>query len=265
MKAIDDLLKMLDQIIIIVNLVSIVYGAGTCFFGFKFFRVQIAVAGFLNGGVFGYILGYIMGSETMAVLCGLIMGVLFCLAAFKLYKFSVFLCTFGLTAVGVAVLIGDFNVLPVLAGLIVGVISIFMVQPVIIISTGISGGLLVGSSLASMIGLKPLFTILGLALGAAGVFFQWKDNSDDPESVQLPAPLASGGAAVAEKAKQLGGGVKQAASKAIASDTAQELRKKTQELGASAKQAMGGANCPHCGQSVPQNSNFCRSCGKPTK
>ncbi len=267
MKAFDDLLAMLDKIILIINLFSLVYGAGTCFFGFKFFRVQIAVAGFLNGGAVGYILGYIMGdgSKGVAVICGLIMALVFCFAAFKLYKFSVFLCTFGLTAVGLSALMGDFNGLAVVGGLIVGVVSIFLVQPVIIITTGMSGGLLVGSTLGSMIGLKPIFTILGFLMGAAGVFFQWKDNSDDPDSIQLPAPLQAGGAVVAEKAKQLGGTMKEAAGKAYASDTAQELRKKTQEVGASAKQAVSGAPCPHCGQSVSKNSNFCRGCGKAVK
>lgn len=276
MEAINDLIATLEKVRLVLNFFSIFYGVGTCFLGFKFFRVQIAVVGFLNGGSLGYILGYIMGdgSEFVAIVCTLIVGGLYCLVAYKLYLFSVFVCTFGLGTIGLGVLStlfgGEFfSILTVVGGVIVGVMAIFLVKPVIIVTTGLVGGLLVGSSLGGVIGLSTFFLVLGLLLGAVGVFFQWKDNSDDPNSIKLPQPIVAGAAVVAEKAKQLGDGMKETVGKVMASEKDQELQEKTQEktqeIATTTTENLSPVSCPHCGETVKKESNFCRSCGKSTE
>lgn len=217
----------------------------------------------------------------MGVIVGFLFG-LFCgWLAFKLYLFSVFINSFFLTTVGLTVLNivngASFEraVTPtcIVGGLIVGVLAIILVKPVLIITTGMSGGLMTGGMALNLIGLGKLGAIAGLVLGGLGVYFQFREDKIELGELSVEEDGATFGAA-GDKLKAFGGKMKDAAANAASSDAAANLKAKAQNVasgvGAAASSAAssassaasGGSKCPHCQKSMAANATFCSGCGK---
>ncbi len=265
----EQFMGMLEQIMVILSLISIAFGICSCFFGFKLFKFQVAVIGFVMGGSTGYILALLTsGEKGVALFGGLIMGILGAFIAYKCYLFSVFLSSFFLGTIGIGGVLGlvgmePFTSLSVMGGLAVAVASLFLAKPVIIISTGMGGGFAVSDSLSLLLGMDFLFTLLGIALGVCGVIFQFRQEKiANGESVKDYGPAMGDFGA---KAAAVGSGVKTAATNAYTSDTAVQMREKAKEVSSSAVNAVQsrvtGKQCPNCGKNLTGSSAFCGGCG----
>lgn len=303
-----DIIEFMDDLGTFMVMVVMLYGATVCFFGYKLFRFQVAFLGFLVGAILGYGGGFLgSGEETVAALTALVLGILGGWLAYTFYLLSVFLNNFALSTFGLGVLAGlnggdVFSEITVVGGLIVGVLSLFFVKPIIIITTGLSGGLTTGASIATLLGMGKFGILLGVIMGSFGVFFQFKNESkgvhtqgQHPDSTPNPENTSPSMGEMAQKAKEMGSNVKQAATTAYTSDTANNLRQKAKEVGGNVKQAANQAytsdtannlrqkakevqasatnaiqshtstQCPHCGKAISGNSAFCGGCGNPVQ
>ena len=132
-------------------IVTGIVGLLICFFGLKLIRLQAALVGFLMGALIGIGVAWTAGISglTFAIVvfaCGAVLAAL----SFFLYKFGVF-CVVFCVCLGMGVQIADpQSTLPlviVLAiALILAIVAVIFVEPVIIICTGISGGVTAGIS-----------------------------------------------------------------------------------------------------------------------
>ena len=146
-----------------------IVGLLICFFGLKLIRLQAALVGFLMGALIGIGVAWTAGISglTFAIVvfaCGAVLAAL----SFFLYKFGVF-CVVFCVCLGMGVQIADpQSTLPlviVLAiALILAIVAVIFVEPVIIICTGISGGVTAGISAAAAMGLEGIWP--GYAIGA---------------------------------------------------------------------------------------------------
>ena len=146
-----------------------IVGLLICFFGLKLIRLQAALVGFLMGALIGIGVAWTAGISglTFAIVvfaCGAVLAAL----SFFLYKFGVF-CVVFCVCLGMGVQIADpQSTLPlviVLAiALILALVAVIFVEPVIIICTGISGGVTAGISAAAAMGLEGIWP--GYAIGA---------------------------------------------------------------------------------------------------
>lgn len=150
-------------------IVTGIVGLLICFFGLKLIRLQAALVGFLMGALIGIGVAWTAGISglTFAIVvfaCGAVLAAL----SFFLYKFGVF-CVVFCVCLGMGVQIADpQSTLPlviVLAiTLILAIVAVIFVEPVIIICTGISGGVTAGISAAAAMGLEGIWP--GYAIGA---------------------------------------------------------------------------------------------------
>ena len=150
-------------------IVTGIVGLLICFFGLKLIRLQAALVGFLMGALIGIGVAWTAGISglTFAIVvfaCGAVLAAL----SFFLYKFGVF-CVVFCVCLGMGVQIADpQSTLPlviVLAiALILAIVAVIFVEPVIIICTGISGGVTAGISAAAAMGLEGIWP--GYAIGA---------------------------------------------------------------------------------------------------
>lgn len=172
--------------------VALIVGGLQCFFGYKLFRAMTAIIGFIVGGVIGAVVGGITAGETGAIIGLLALGILGALLAYSLYKLGVFVICFGAGAmVGVMLLMMmNDRIEPALVGvcgLILGIVGVVLTKPVIILSTGIGGGMSMGVALSTLLEGSEAGIILGVILAAVGVFLQFyldKKNggSDAPDA-----------------------------------------------------------------------------------
>ena len=171
--------------------VALVVGAMQCFFGYKLFRAMTAIIGFIVGGVIGAFLGVAMAGQSGAILGLLVLGVLGALLAYALYQLGVFIVCFGAGAmVGLmlATMMGstDSNgtlTFMIFCGLILGVVGIILTKPIIILSTGIGGGMSMGFALGTLID-ETAGLVLGVILSVIGVcvqFYLEKEKSANGE------------------------------------------------------------------------------------
>lgn len=141
-----------------VLIITIAIGLIIGFFGLKLVRVWAAFMGFLLGAAAG---GGIASAADLSemtsvgVMLGgaLLMAVLACI----FYKVGIFFYMIFLVT-GLCVLITRMSTLPVLGislafGLIIAIITVKVFDPLVIIVTSISGGLMAGSAAVSMVGL----------------------------------------------------------------------------------------------------------------
>ena len=150
-------------------IVTGIVGLLICFFGLKLIRLQAALVGFLMGALIGIGVAWTAGISglTFAIVvfaCGAVLAAL----SFFLYKFGVF-CVVFCVCLGMGVQIADPQstlplVIVLVIALILAIVAVIFVEPVIIICTGISGGVTAGISAAAAMGLEGIWP--GYAIGA---------------------------------------------------------------------------------------------------
>lgn len=163
---------------------AIVIGFLFCFFGLKLVRVWGAIIGLLVGAGAGFAIASMFPLETVAVnAIAVAAGVIFAVLGAWLYKVGSLFVGWAAGASVSAVIIrpSDWKLLLVCAviGLIVGIISLIFAEPVLIIVTGIYGGMVAGYAAAALISLKQTFImiIIQVVLVILGIVIQFAMES----------------------------------------------------------------------------------------
>lgn len=164
---------------------SVVIGLLICFFGLKLVKVLGALVGFLLGAGIGAAAGLMFGLSGPAFAgvvlgAGIVCGVI----SWFLYKLGVFLLIFAET-MGIVLGIGGADSIPVLiaaivGGLILAILAIRFIEPIVIVITGISGGLAAGNSAAQLMGLTAGMwsgLVLGIVAAVIGIGVQFMMHS----------------------------------------------------------------------------------------
>ena len=157
------------------TLLTVLLALADCFLGFQLSKFWISLAGFVLGAAL---------EGWLFLLCLLLLGAAGALLAYRIYRGGVFLLCF-LAAFG-----GIYALIPTpwvgalagcAAGLLAGVLSLKLLRPALILSTGIGGGLCAGAGLLPLLGLEnPLWGLLaGIALAIAGVAVQFHTTSEE--------------------------------------------------------------------------------------
>ena len=158
-----------------------------CFLGYKITKVIVAICGFLLGITAGAAIGGALDISVLVIPLALILGVVFAIVAYKIYKVGIFLMTFfwaGLFAMGFAFGLSGQKldepvvllIIGVIVGIIAGVIAVILTKPMLIITTSFNYGMLSGAFLAMAINHIGLALPLGLAFTVAGLVVQIKTN-----------------------------------------------------------------------------------------
>ena len=182
------------------GIVLLLWGLANAFFGYKIFKVVLAITGFFTGmlllpAVVGLLLFFspdISEGSLIAlmVLLGLAGGVIGAVLAVLLYKVGVFFSVGMMSFIVVFVIVQQAEIALVL-GIICGIAGVILDKYVIIVSTGLSGGSLMGAGFGMITSNFGAFLIvIGLIFGICGIVFQvWMER-------RKPAAVAAASAAV---------------------------------------------------------------------
>ena len=187
--------NVIQQVTGILGAVAIVIGALECYFGYKIFKIQVAIIGFLLGfaiGVFGA--GILADSPGLGILAGIILGVLFVVLSLKVYFAGVFLFV-GSMGFLIGFLTSQNVWFGVILGVTFGVLGAFAAKHIIIISTSLSGGVLMGVGLSGLIGSNILAVIIigSTIFAATGLYVQYKmDRKNNKNTAVPPQPVLQG-------------------------------------------------------------------------
>ncbi len=157
--------------------ISLVIGAVECFAGFKIMKAMLAVWGFFIGAMLGVVIGVATESTVLGFIMVLFLGVGLAILAYKLYLAGIFILTAFLIGIAFYVIFENI-VVSILFGIGVGVLAIFFVKPVVIISTSFSGAGIILSSAYLMMDLgmnaNPIVTaILWIPIALTGIAVQY--------------------------------------------------------------------------------------------
>ncbi|ERI98562.1 MULTISPECIES: hypothetical protein [Eubacteriales] len=164
---------------------TVLLALADCFLGFKLSKFWISLAGFVLGAALGGWLAALLSIEGWLLLLPiLLLGVVGALLAYRVYRGGVFLLCFLTAFFGIYSLISipwAGALAGCTAGLLAGGLSLKLLRPALILSTGIGGGLCAGAGLLPLLGLKnPLWGLLaGIALAISGVAVQFHTTSEE--------------------------------------------------------------------------------------
>jgi hypothetical protein len=123
----------------------VAWGVLDCFYGYRLFKITLAVVGAVAGGVFGQAAGTALGLGPAGEIGGLIVGALLGGGlAFLLFLVGVFLAGFGFGAAIGILLLANFNhMVALLSSLVLGVIggiaAVKIQRVLLILSTALLG------------------------------------------------------------------------------------------------------------------------------
>lgn len=138
------------------NIIAIVFGLVACFYGYKAFRVWLALAGLLFGAQLGYYLGGLIGEQPWPIIGAIAVGLVICLLSYFLYRLgavligallggmftSVVLSAFGITALPWMMLVG---------AVVVAFIAGVFLRQFIIIGSAFQGSYLIVAGVFALI------------------------------------------------------------------------------------------------------------------
>lgn len=201
-ESMDMALEPISNFLPVISAFFVIFSALECFFGYKLFRIQTAIIGFLVGGIIGLIAGAIIGGGWTGAWIGFfVVGVLGAWLSFKLYKLAVFIGGFfwgGLIGLVIGLAIGNSEVATLLIplfGIALGVLGVILTKPIIMISTGLGGGIAIGEFFSMNLGSRGLGIFLGAMIGLLGIFLQfWMDKEASAKPLQSAAIPEKAGA-----------------------------------------------------------------------
>lgn len=168
--------------VIITGVIAIALGLLESFLGYRIFKVQVAIVGFLAGFSIGMsAFGAAFGILWLSISLGVLLGVLLAWLAVKIYKAGVFLLVGAFAYLTALVFVPNFWFALIVA-VLVGLLGVFLTKPVIIISTAFGGGgiaagglsmLIWGSPQAGPFWLQPAVVVV---LGILGLIVQFRAN-----------------------------------------------------------------------------------------
>lgn len=161
-------------------IVVLVIGLVNCFFGLKIVRVWSALIGLIIGFLAGYVAAGVLELDTtVQLIIALVLGVVFAaLGAFWYRCGAFFVCFVFGTALAMNIFNSDELILILICvgiGLVLALVAQFFLAPLIILVTGIHGGLVAGDSIAVIagFGIAWLGLAIGVALAVIGVIVQF--------------------------------------------------------------------------------------------
>ena len=158
--------------------ILLVFGAILCFLGYKFFKVQIAIFGFLAGFIIGVVgISVILANPVIGIAVGIVGGVLFALLALKFYRVGVFLIVGALGFQTMYLLLQNIP-LSILLGIILGIIGAILTRHMIIIITAVAGGIMIGAGTSALLGIADTIVVAVtiVAYIVAGLLVQYRIN-----------------------------------------------------------------------------------------
>ena len=180
----------------VVVILTALFGLLYCFAGYRSVKAITTAVGFFIGLLGGYILtGEFQFSSPLPVIMPLLVGVVFAVLNFFLFRLSVFVAVFFVTSSVVSSLLLNYVqldeligfVIALAAGLIFAILAVIFLKPVIIVTTGLMGGLLFADQIFSYLiqvrwnaqteTLVRLGT--GLILGVIGIICQFVSTRKD--------------------------------------------------------------------------------------
>ncbi len=181
-----------------VSAAGIVIGLIVCFFGVKLLRLLAAVLGLLVGAAAGALIGTLLDVDSMPmviiVVVAAIIGALLLIFLRRLASFvmvliyAISICTLLLGGQKNTVMTIICLVLP----LILAILAAVFVDPLIIIFTGLGGGISVGTSLVSLVkidnsligyGVGLVIAVLGIV--AQFIMYSKKQSKQDKQKAKL--------------------------------------------------------------------------------
>jgi len=147
-----------ESIIRLFACISLVIGAVECFAGFKIMKAMMAIWGFFIGAMLGVVVGVLAESTALGVILVIVFGVTLAVLSFKFYLAGIFILTAFLTTIALYIMFENIFVALLLA-IGVGVLAIYFVKPVVIITTAVSGAGIIISSAYLMMMRNEVFSL----------------------------------------------------------------------------------------------------------
>lgn len=171
------LIEGVESMVRLLACVSLIIGAVECFAGFKIMKIMMAVWGFFIGAFVGVVIGLIADSMAMGVVMIIFIGLALAILSFKLYIAGIFIFTAFMSGVAVYLIFESF-VVSAWIGIAIGVLAVFFVKPVVIVTTAISGAGSIVSSAYMMMNLgldenRMTTTLLWIPIALAGIVVQF--------------------------------------------------------------------------------------------
>ena len=132
----------------IINIIAIVFGLIACFYGYKVFRIWLALVGLILGAALGYYLGGLIGPQVWPIIGAIVVGLIVCLLSYFIYRIgailigallggaftSVVLSAVGVTALPWMILVG---------AVVVAIIAGVFLKQFIIIGSSFQGAFMI--------------------------------------------------------------------------------------------------------------------------
>lgn len=166
-------------------IVAAAIGILVCLFGLKLVKILTAAAGAVIGAGIGVSVAVGLGLTKITFLAVVIAGaVILGAMAFFLYKFGVFLMVLAYVFGVCAMLLKPDSLIPLIISIAVAVVfaelAVIFIEPLVIIVTGLSGGVSAGVAAAELAGLTANAWIgfgIGIVMAVIGISVQFMMHS----------------------------------------------------------------------------------------
>lgn len=164
-----------------ISIAVLVLAVITCFLGIKVFRIWMALIGFLAGFVVGFYIPVeaLQLDAVIGLAAGVILGAVLCIVCAKIYIVSVMFASWLFMTMALLVIVQPEAWMWILVcagiGLIPALVALRFAEPMVIIATGLWGGMTALQSAAEILAFSERIIILVVGLVAAcfGVMVQF--------------------------------------------------------------------------------------------
>ncbi len=158
---------------------NILPGGVTCLFGLKIRRIVVVLSWFVIGYfISSFFLEHMAMSSILKYIIQISIGLVFALFSFKLQKASWFLLLFAMGFMGINLVLPStwyFIILALIGGLALGILGIYLYEPMIVFTTSLSGAYSVSVATAKYFSLnKIIYVLFFILLAVAGLYVQFK-------------------------------------------------------------------------------------------
>ncbi len=166
--------------VIVAGILAVALGALESFLGYRIFKIQVAIVAFLAGlaiGISAFQAAF--GILWLSIAFGVLLGALLAWVSIKIYKVGVFLVV-GIFAFLVTLAFVQNVWFGLIAGIVAGVLGVFLTKPVIIVATAFGGGSVAASGIGMLFwnatdgGPVWLHWAILAALGISGAIVQFR-------------------------------------------------------------------------------------------
>lgn len=168
--------------VIAMGIVAILLGVLESFFGYRLFKVQVAILAFLAGlGIGTSAFNAAFHTQWLSIVLAIALGILLGWLSMKIYKVGVFIVV-GVLAFAAALAFVHNGWFALIVAIIVGALGVVLTKHVLIITTAIAGGSIAAGGVSTLIWGSPqavpfwLQLLCVLVLGVLGAIVQYRSN-----------------------------------------------------------------------------------------